>query len=166
MYEKYFLRQRLFWVLSGQPDCHIQYFRRSSRVWCLFQPNVSPFCSSGFMCLLYQWKYLAKWVGGTNCTYHQKISHWNSFQTYALGNEPVSLTVSQRSVLFWLYFTSWHCFLMCSLLVCSESVVLLILRLPLWEAAVTWGSLFQLHAILLVGAQFPALSIRVHLLYL
>lgn len=109
------------------------------------------------MCFLYQWKYLAKWVGGTNCTYHQKI-YWNSFQTYALGNEPVSLTVSQRSVLFWLYFASWHCFLMCSLLVCSESVVLLILRLLLWEAAVTWGSLFQLHAILLVGAQFPALS--------
>lgn len=52
------------------------------------------------MFLFNQWKcYLAKWERGTNCTYHQKISLGNSFQTYALGNESVSLCVTALSAI-------------------------------------------------------------------
>lgn len=53
---------------------------------------------------------LPKWVWGTNCTYHQKSSLENSFQTYAWGNESVSLPVCHSTRCYSGCFSSWHCF--------------------------------------------------------
>lgn len=64
----------------------------------------------------------------------------------------------QHSVLFWLCCASWHCFLIRLLLVCSESVVLHILRLLLWEIAVMLGSFCQPYTMLLDRAWFSARS--------
>lgn len=86
--------------------------------------DVSQPCSKWFLFLPNEWKrYLAKWVWGTNCTYHQKSSLENSFQTYAWGNEPVSLLMCQSTLCYsGCVSQAGIAFLMCSLLVCSESV--------------------------------------------
>lgn len=85
---------------------------------------VSQPCSHWFLFLPNQWKcYLAKWVWGTNCTYCQKSSLENSFQTYAWGNEPVSLPVCHSTLCYsGCVSQAGIAFLMHSLLVCSESV--------------------------------------------
>lgn len=86
--------------------------------------DVSQPCSSWFVFLPNEWKcYLAKWVRGTNCTYHQKSSLENSFQTYAWGNEPVSLPVCHSTLCYsGCVSQAGIASLMRSLLLCSESV--------------------------------------------
>lgn len=86
--------------------------------------DVSQPCPNWFVFLPNEWKcYLAKWVWGTNCTYHQKSSLENSFQTYAWGNEPVSLPVCHSTLCYsGCVPQAGIAFLMRSLLVCSESV--------------------------------------------
>lgn len=85
--------------------------------------DVSQPCSNWFVFLPNEWKcYLAKWVWGTNCTYHQKSSLENTFQTYAWGNEPVSLPVCHSTLCYsGCVSQAGIAFLMLSLLACSES---------------------------------------------
>lgn len=86
--------------------------------------DVSQPCPNWFVFLPVEWKrYLAKWVWGTNCTYHQKSSLENSFQTYAWGNEPVSLPVCHSTRCYsGCASQAGIAFFMLSLLLCSESV--------------------------------------------